>query len=69
MKLEKKVIVAIRKAEDSIAPYIDTLSISLSYTEMYDKLCETEKNIPQWNKANPVVKIVECKIVCLEDID
>ena len=60
IKLTSKNYVAIRKNE--VHEWIDISTLDLSYELTKCKVHKWDLELPQWAKANPVIRIVEVEI-------
>lgn len=61
--MRKNAWVAIRKATDSGEEWMDTETLHVFPETVASKVEETNKQIPKWAKAHPVVRIVPVTIV------
>lgn len=65
--MTKTAYAAIRKTSDSGREWICFSSLSLIPEETELKIAETKEDIPGWDRANPVVRIVKVVISEVEE--
>lgn len=60
--IPRAVFVAVRCASDSAVPWIDLATISGSRAVVEEKVDKIAHEIPEWAKANPVVRIAKFEL-------